>query len=326
MKKLISLICVLAMVLALAACGSSAPAAATEAPAASTEAPAEDVSADKTFVVGICQLVQHPALDAATQGFKDALTEALGDKVTFQEQNASGDSATCSLICNQFVSDEVDLIMANATASIQAAASATNTIPILGTSITDYGVALGVDNWTGVSGTNISGTSDLAPLDGQAAMVQELFPDAKTSGLLDSMEALLTDMGYSVERYTFADSNDVSSVTANACSNSDVLYIPTDNTAASCTEAINNVALSAGIPIVAGEEGLASGCGVATLSISYYDLGRATGEMAAEILTEGADVSTMEVRFAPAFTKEYNADICEALNITVPEDYIAIAK
>ena len=202
MKKLISLICVLAMVLALAACGSSAPAAATEAPAASTEAPAEDVSADKTFVVGICQLVQHPALDAATQGFKDALTEALGDKVTFQEQNASGDSATCSLICNQFVSDEVDLIMANATASIQAAASATNTIPILGTSITDYGVALGVDNWTGVSGTNISGTSDLAPLDGQAAMIQEIFPEAKTIGLLycsgepnsifqaDSMEAL----------------------------------------------------------------------------------------------------------------------------------------
>lgn len=169
-------------------------------------------------------------------------------------------------------------------------------------------------------------------------MIQELFPDAKTIGLLycsgepnsifqaDSMEALLTDMGYSVERYTFADSNDVSSVTANACSNSDVLYIPTDNTAASCTEAINNVALSAGIPIVAGEEGIASGCGAATLSISYYDLGRATGEMAAEILTEGADISTMEVRFAPAFTKEYNADICEALNITVPEDYVAIAK
>ncbi len=336
MKKLISLICVLAMVLALAACGSSAPAA-TEATAAA-EASAEDTAADKTYVIGICQLVQHPALDAATQGFKDALTDALGDKVTFQEQNASGDSATCSLICNQFVSDEVDLIMANATASIQAASSATNTIPILGTSITDYGVALGIDDWTGVSGTNISGTSDLAPLDGQAAMIQELFPDAKTVGLLycsgepnsifqaDSMETLLTDMGYSVERYTFADSNDVSSVTANACSNVDVLYIPTDNTAASCTEAINNVALNAGVPIVAGEEGIAAGCGVATLSISYYDLGRTTGEMAAEILTEGADISTMEVRFAPTFTKEYNADICEALNITVPEDYVAIAE
>ena len=341
LKKLTAVLCTLVMLLALCACGNTATPAAdpTEAPAAEeSAAPSDDVAADQTFVVGICQLVQHDALDAATEGFKQALTDKLGDKVTFQEQNASGDSATCSLICNQFVSDEVDLIMANATASIQAAASATNTIPILGTSITDYGVALGVDNWTGVSGTNISGTSDLAPLDGQAAMIQELFPDAKTIGLLycsgepnsifqaDSMEALLTDMGYSVERYTFADSNDVSSVTANACSNSDVLYIPTDNTAASCTEAINNVALSAGIPIVAGEEGIAAGCGAATLSISYYDLGRATGEMAAEILTEGADVSTMEVRFAPAFTKEYNADICEALNITVPEDYVAIAK
>ena len=335
MKKLISLICVLAMVLALAACGSSAPAAATEAPAASTEAPAEDVSADKTFVVGICQLVQHPALDAATQGFKDALTEALGDKVTFQEQNASGDSATCSLICNQFVSDEVDLIMANATASIQAAASATNTIPILGTSITDYGVALGVDNWTGVSGTNISGTSDLAPLDGQAAMIQELFPDAKTIGLLycsgepnsifqaDSMEALLTDMGYSVERYTFADSNDVSSVTANACSNADVLYIPTDNTAASCTETIGNIVREKKVPVVAGEKGIASGCGVATLSISYYDLGVKTGEMAAKILKGEANISEMPIEYANA-TKMYNETFCNELGVTIPDGYTAI--
>ena len=337
MKKLISLICVLAMVFALCACGeSSAPAApeASEASAEATEVPA----ADQTYVVGICQLVQHPALDAATQGFKDVLTEKLGENVVFEEQNASGDPATCSLICNQFVSDEVDLIMANATASLQAAASATNSIPILGTSVTDYGVALGIEGWTGVSGTNISGTSDLAPLDGQAEMIKELFPDAKTVGLLycsgepnslfqaDSIEKLLTDMGYTVERFTFADSNDVSAVTANACSGADVIYIPTDNTAASCTEAINNVALSAGIPIVCGEEGIAAGCGVATLSISYYDLGRATGEMAYDVLVNGADISSMEVRFAPAFTKEYNADICSALNVTVPGDYVAIAK
>ena len=334
MKKLISLICVLAMVFALCACGeSSAPAA----PEASAEA-AEASAADQTYVVGICQLVQHPALDAATQGFKDVLTEKLGENVVFEEQNASGDPATCSLICNQFVSDEVDLIMANATASLQAAASATNSIPILGTSVTDYGVALGIEGWTGVSGTNISGTSDLAPLDGQAEMIKELFPDAKTVGLLycsgepnslfqaDSIEKLLTDMGYTVERFTFADSNDVSAVTANACSGADVIYIPTDNTAASCTEAINNVALSAGIPIVCGEEGIAAGCGVATLSISYYDLGRATGEMAYDVLVNGADISSMEVRFAPAFTKEYNADICSALNVTVPGDYVAIEK
>ena len=334
MKKLISLICVLAMVFALCACGESSAPAAPEASAEAAEAPA----ADQTYVVGICQLVQHPALDAATQGFKDVLTEKLGENVVFEEQNASGDPATCSLICNQFVSDEVDLIMANATASLQAAASATNSIPILGTSVTDYGVALGIEGWTGLSGTNISGTSDLAPLDGQAEMIKELFPDAKTVGLLycsgepnslfqaDSIEKLLTDMGYTVERFTFADSNDVSAVTANACSGADVIYIPTDNTAASCTEAINNVALSAGIPIVCGEEGIAAGCGVATLSISYYDLGRATGEMAYDVLVNGADISSMEVRFAPAFTKEYNADICSALNVTVPGDYVAIAK
>ena len=332
MKKLLSLLCVAAMIFALAACGGSqAPAA--EAPAA--EAPAEEA---QVFNIGICQLVQHPALAAATQGFKDALTEKLGDAVSFNEQNASGDAATCSVICNQFVSDEVDLIMANATASLQAAASATNVIPILGTSITDYGTALGIEGFTGVSGTNISGTSDLAPLDGQAQMLSELFPDAKTVGLVycsgepnskfqvETIAPMLTELGYTVTEYTFADSNDVANVTASACAECDVLYIPTDNTAASCTEAINNVALVEKTPIVVGEEGICKGCGVATLSISYYDIGYETGLMAAEILTEGADISTMEVRYAPQFTKEYNVSICETLGITVPEDYVAIPE
>ena len=338
MKKLLSLLCVAAMIFALAACGGSQAPAATQAPAA--EAPAAEAPAEEAqvFNVGICQLVQHPALDAATQGFKDALTEKLGDAVTFNEQNASGDAATCSVICNQFVSDEVDLIMANATASLQAAASATNVIPILGTSITDYGTALGIEGFTGVSGTNISGTSDLAPLDGQAQMLSELFPDAKTVGLVycsgepnskfqvETIAPMLTELGYTVTEYTFADSNDVANVTASACAECDVLYIPTDNTAASCTEAINNVALVEKTPIVVGEEGICKGCGVATLSISYYDIGYETGLMAAEILTEGADISTMEVRYAPQFTKEYNVSVCETLGITVPEDYVAIPE
>ena len=338
MKKLLSLLCVAAMIFALAACGGSQAPAATQAPAA--EAPAAEAPAEEAqvFNIGICQLVQHPALDAATQGFKDALTEKLGDAVSFNEQNASGDAATCSVICNQFVSDEVDLIMANATASLQAAASATNVIPILGTSITDYGTALGIEGFTGVSGTNISGTSDLAPLDGQAQMLSELFPDAKTVGLVycsgepnskfqvETIAPMLTELGYTVTEYTFADSNDVANVTASACAECDVLYIPTDNTAASCTEAINNVALVEKTPIVVGEEGICKGCGVATLSISYYDIGYETGLMAAEILTEGADISTMEVRYAPQFTKEYNVSICETLGINVPEDYVAIPE
>ena len=331
MKKLLSLLCVAAMIFALAACGGS------QAPAA--EAPAEAPAAEaQVFNVGICQLVQHPALDMATQGFKDALTEKLGDSVSFNEQNASGDAATCAVICNQFVSDEVDLIMANATPALLAAASATNVIPILGTSVTDYGSALGIENFTGATGSNISGTSDLAPLDGQAQMLAELFPDAKTVGILycsgepnskfqaETIAPILTELGYTVTEYTFADSNDVANVTATACAECDVLYIPTDNTAASCTEAINNVALVEKTPIVVGEEGLCKGCGVATLSISYYDIGYETGLMAAEILTEGADISTMEVRYAPQFTKEYNVSICETLGVTIPEDYVAIPE
>ena len=292
--------------------------------------------AEDTYNVGICQLVQHPALDAATQGFMDTLTAKLGDKVKFDLQNASGDSATCITIVNGFISSDVDLIMANATPALQAAQAATEEIAILGTSITDYASALDIEGWTGVTGTNISGTSDLAPLAEQAAMLKELFPDAKNVGLLycsaeansvyqvEVITKELTALGYTCTNYAFADSNDVSSVTMNACASSAVIYIPTDNTAASCTEAIRNVVEPEGVPVIAGEEGICSGCGVATLSISYYDLGCATGEMAYEILVNGADVSAMEVRFAPNVTKKYNAELCQILNVTVPEDYVVI--
>ena len=339
LKKLTAVMCTLVMLLALCACGnSSAPAASPSAAPAAEEssAPSEEVSADKTFVVGICQLVQHEALDAATEGFKQALSDKLGDKVKFQEGNASGDPATCSVIVNQFVSDDVDLIMANATPALLAAVAATNEIPILGTSVTDYGSALEISDWTGATGFNVSGTSDLAPLDGQAAMLKELCPDAKVVGILfcsgepnskfqaDTITPMLEKLGLEVKSFTFADSNDVANVAATACAECDVLYIPTDNTAASCTEAINNVALPAGVPIIAGEEGICRGCGIASLSISYFDLGYATGEMAYEILVEGADPATMEVRFAPQFTKVFNAANCEALGISVPEDYVAL--
>ena len=294
--------------------------------------------AEETYNVGICQLVQHPALDAATQGFIDTLTAKLGDKVTFDLQNASGDSATCITIVNGFISADVDLIMANATPALQAATAGTEEIPILGTSITDYASALDIDGWTGVTGTNISGTSDLAPLAEQAAMLKELFPEAKEVGLLycsaeansvyqvEVITKELTALGYNCTNYAFADSNDVASVAMNACAASDVLYIPTDNTAASCTEAIRNVVEPEGVPVIAGEEGICSGCGVATLSISCYDLGCATGEMAYEILVNGADVSTMEIQFAPNVTKKYNAELCQILNVTIPEDYVAIGE
>ena len=328
MKKVLVILLALAMVLSLAACG-SAPA---ETPAAEAPAAAEDT----VYTVGICQLVQHAALDAATQGFIDTLKAEFGYKVNIIEQNASNDIPTCSTIVNGFVSDNVDLILANATPALQAAVEATDTIPILGTSVTEYGVALGIDGFTGTVGGNVSGTSDLAPLDQQAAMLLELLPDVKSVGILycsaeansvyqaEVVKAALEDAGVAVEIYTFTDSNDVAAVTATACEASDALYIPTDNTAASCTEAINNVAEPAGVPIIAGEEGICSGCGIATLSISYYDLGVTTGKMAVKILKGEADISEMPIEYFPYPVKKYNPALCDALGISVPSDYVAI--
>ena len=338
LSKLTALLLALALTLSLAACsGGGGGQAATPAPNTATPDPSGSAPGG-SYVVGICQLAPHPALDAATQGFKDALTEALGDAVTFREGNAGGEAPGCTTIIDGFIAEGVDLILANATASLTAAASATDTIPILGTAITNYGVALNLDSTEDkVLGGNISGTSDLAPLDQQAEMLHELFPDAQNVGLLycsgepnsvyqcDVIEGYLKEMGYSVSRFAFTDTNDVASVAQTACDGSDVIYIPTDNTAAKNTEAIANVVLPAKVPVIAGEEGLCKGCGVATLTISYYDIGHIAGEMAYEILANGADISTMPVKSAPQVVKKYNAANCEALGIAAPEGYEAIA-
>ena len=336
LSKLTALLSAAAMTLSLAAC-SSGNAASTPAPAdTSTPTDTAAPSEGATYTVGICQLVTHDALDAATQGFMDALNEALPGQVEFDVQNAAGDSNTCSTIVNSFVADGVDLILANATPALQAATAATADIPILGTSVTEYGVALNIQGFDGTVGGNVSGTSDLAPLDQQAAMIYELFPDAETVGLIycsaeansqyqvDTVKAELEKLGYTCELYPFADSNDAAAVTQTACDASDVIYVPTDNTVASNTGIVDNICQPAGVPVVAGEEGIAKGCGVATLSISYYDLGVTTGKMAAQILIGEADISSMPIAYAENFTPKYNPVICEALGLTLPENYVAI--
>ena len=293
--------------------------------------------AEAQYTVGICQLVTHEALDAATQGFMDALNAEMGEGVVeYDLQNAAGDSNTCSTIANAFVADEVDLILANATPALQAASAATADIPILGTSVTEYGVALGIDGFTGTVGGNVSGTSDLAPLDQQADMVLTLFPEAKNVGLLycsaeansqyqvDTVKALLEEKGVNATLYPFADSNDAAAVAQTACDASDVIYVPTDNTVAANTGIFDNVCQPAGVPVIAGEAGTCKGCGVATLSISYYDLGVTTGKMAAQILKGEADIATMPIAYAENFTPQYNAAICEALGVTVPAEYVAL--
>ena len=320
---------------ALSACGGSSSASSAAASSTVASASVAAASNGEKFTVGICQLVQHAALDAATQGFEDALTASFGENVTFDFQNAQGDSATCATIANGFVSSGVALIMANATPALQAAQAATNTIPILGTSVTEYGVALGLDNFSGTVGGNVSGTSDLADLSKQADMITEWFPDAKKVGLLfcsgepnsryqiEEVATCLANKGIETQEFAFTDTNDVASVTQSAADYSDVVYIPTDNAAASNTEAIANILVPAGVPAICGEEGICSGCGVATLSISYYDLGVTTGKMAAKILTGEADISTMPIEYTDA-TPKYNPTICDTLGITPLDGYTAI--
>lgn len=321
-KKALALLLASAMTLSLTACGSSSSSA-----------------EDSKYNIGILQQLEHAALDAAAEGFQDALIELLGEEnVTFDLQNAQNEPANCATIANTFVANEYDLILANATTALQNCAAATSNIPILGTSITDYATALEIDNWSGTTSRNISGTSDLAPLDQQEDLLLELFPDVQTVGLLycsaepnskyqaTKFAEYLTADGIAYKEYTAADSNDIASVVQNAVSEVDVIYIPTDNTMAANTEVIANIVVPAGIPVIAGEEGICSGCGVATLSISYYDIGYKAGEMAYDILVNKADITTMEIEYAPQVTKKYNASICDQLSITPPDGYVAIGE
>ena len=290
------------------------------------------------YTVGIIQLLEHPALDAATQGFQDKLTELTDGNVVFDYQNAQGEQTNCTTIATKFVSDDVDLIMANATTALQAAAAATADIPIIGTSVTDY-VTAGVVDSNEAPGRNVTGASDLAPIDEQIAMLQTLFPDVQKVGIVycsaepnsiyqsKLAQAELDKAGIAWAEYTAADSNEVQAVVTKAVSACDVLYVPTDNTMANNTEIIKNVAVPAGVPVIAGEEGICAGCGVATLSISYYDLGVKAAEMAFEILANGANPAEMPVEYvSEGITEKYNAEIAEALSVVIPEGMVAIGE
>ena len=320
MKKLISLVLAAAMMLGA---GSAVTAKAEE---------------EKTYTVGICQLVQHAALDAATQGFMDALTEKLGDNVKFDLQNAQGETTMCSTIVTGFVANEYDLIMANATPALLAAVAATDTIPILGTSVTDYGTALAIDDMDATKGTgiNVSGTSDGVPAQQYADTVLELVPDAKNVAVLycsaepnsvlqaDQFVACMDEKGVKTTVYTFTDSNDIQAVVTTAVEGADAMYIPTDNTAASNMTIISNVCGGVNLPVICGEGGMCVAGVLATVSISYYDIGHVCGEMAYDILVNGADVSTMPIGYAASPAKKYNPDYAATIGFEMPEGYEAI--
>ncbi|WP_178668498.1 ABC transporter substrate-binding protein [uncultured Eubacterium sp.] len=296
-----------------------------------TSAGNEEKDENKVYKVGICQLVQHDALDKSTQGIKDALAEKLGDNVEIDFQNASGDSTNCSTIANKFVSSQYDLVMAVATPALQACATATasSKIPVVATAITNFGTALDIDMGpTDATGINVTGTHDLAPLEKQAEQLTTLFPDAKKVGILycsaeanskfqaEGMTDILKAQGIEVTSYTFVDSNDIQSVTQKAADSSDVLYIPTDNTVASNGSIVDEVCQKAETPIISGET---SACiaynGVATYSIDFYEIGYQAGEMAYEILVNGADPATMNIRAPQKLTAQYNPEMAKKYGV-----------
>lgn len=310
MKRLFAIVCAVMLLVGLTACG----------------APSKD---DGKFVIGICQLTPHPALDRATEGFKDAVIKGLGaDNVSFDFQDAAGESGTCSTIINGFVSSNVDLIMANATPAVAAAYNTTDSIPILGTSVTEYGVALGLTDFNGTVGANVSGTSDLADLTKQAQMIVDWCPDVQKVALLycsaepnskyqvDVVRSELEKKGIECKDSAFTDTSDLFAVVTEACNFADVIYVPTDNTVANNATAIDSVCRPAGVPIIAGEAGICSGCGIATMSIDYYDLGYLTGEMAVQILKDGADITKMPIAYVEEVSYLYNEEICTELGIT----------
>ena len=349
-KKILAAILSGAMVLSLAGCArtaggstssneASSEAAAEEASVAeeTTEATAEESTEEtaeataetgKTFHVGVIQLVEHPALDAATKGFEEGLEAALaadGYSVEFDYQNAQGEQANCATIATKFVNDNDDLIMANATPALQAVAAATGDIPIVGTSITDYKSA-GVIKENDAPGTNVTGASDLAPVDEQIKLLQKVAPNAQQVAILYcSSEAnsafqvglakeALDAAGIAYKEFTVADSNELQSVVSNAISSCDCFYIPTDNTIADNISIVKNATIPEKIPVICGEENMCKNGGLATLSISYYDLGVAAGKQAYDILVKGSSPATMPITFvSEGITAEYNPEVAEAI-------------
>lgn len=321
---------------ALSACGTSSAPAEGEQTATESGTDGTETSGDAVYTVGIIQQMEHAALDEATRGFQDTLKEKLGDQVVFDYQNAQGEQTNCATISTKFVSDGVDLIMANATTALQSAAAATGDIPIVGTSVTDY-VTAGVVQSNDAPGYNVTGVSDLAPVDQQIALLQKLVPDAQKVAIVycsaepnslfqsELAQAELDKAGIAWEEFTAADSNEIQAVITNAITDCDVVYIPTDNTMANNMEIIKNVTVPAKIPVICGEENMCGVGGLATLSISYYELGCKAGEMAYEILVNGADPATTPIAYvSDDITPKYNAEIAAELGMTMPEDMVAI--
>ena len=309
MKKLISVILTVAMLLsvccAFTACGGD----------------------DGTYTVGICQLMVHDSLDQATNGFIDALTaemEAAGKKVEFDTQVA-GDSNLCATVINTFTAKKVDLIMANATPALLAAANATTSIPVLGTSVTDYN-----DTFKNNIPANVSGTSDAVPFDEQAKMMIEtlnlvagdkvgvLYCANESNSLIqyEAVKALFDAEGIVVEEYKFSETTELQALVTSMAANVKAVYVPSDNTVAQNDAIVGTICIEQKVPVYTSYGGAVC---YASLAIDYYELGVATGKMAAEILLGGKAPADIEIATLTP-TRSYNEELCAQLGIAVPNN------
>lgn len=334
MKKILAAGLALTMSLSLTACmGGTANSSSAASGGSESSSAAASSGSDGVYNIGICQQMQHVSLDEATQGFEDALTELLGEEnVKFDYQNAGGEQANCTSIVSKFVTDNVDLIMANATTAVQCAKEATTEIPVVGTSVTDY-VSTGIVDSAENPGSNVTGYSDLSDANNHVELIQQLLPEAQTVAILcstgeensriqaESAAAAFEAAGLTAESYTANDSNDISSVVTEACTQADVIYVPTDNLMAANMELVKNVALNQKVPVVSCFTADENDGALLSISISYYTMGYLAGEMAYEILVNGADPASMPIGVMSVEDMDItiNQSVADELGITIPE-------
>lgn len=352
MKRIISILLAAVLMLSLAACNNAteqpsiADADATPTPAAEPAAettpeatPAEQVTPEDTITIGIIQLTEHAALDLAREGFIQALADngyVDGDKINIDFQNAQNDQSTLSTISDRFVSEEVDLVLAIATPAAQAIAGKTTEIPILATAVTDFVVAKLVES-NEVPGGNVSGTTDMNPIEDQIDLLMQLVPEAKTVGLIynsgednsvlqaELATAAIEARNLAVTEVTVTSTNDVQQAMQSLVTKCDAIYIPTDNTLASSMPIVEGVCAESKTPVICGESSMVEAGGLATLSINYYKLGYQTGLMALRILVDGADISTMPIETLEDMDLAFNLEVADTIGLTIPEELLAKA-
>ena len=321
MKRTLALLMASALMLSLAGCSQ------TGGSSSSGEA--------ETLRIGIIQPMEHESLDAAREGFVEALADhgyTDGDTIVLDYQNAQGDSSALLTISQRFVGDDCDLVLAIGTGAAQSIASQTSEIPVLITAVTDP-VDAGLVQSSEAPGTNVTGTNDMNPIREQLELIPEILPDAQTVGLLytssednsilqiEEAKAILEEMNLDYVEQTVTGSNDVQQAVQSIVTRCDAIYIPTDNTFASAMPLVGSVVMESGTPVICGATGMVEAGGLITLGLNYYNLGYQTGEMAVQVL-EGADPASMPVQSQNQYDYVVNEEMLSALGMELPQSLL----